>query len=46
MAELENEKEQEKVPVRIPEQKVEKEFTEKALEPPEQWEMTRRWPTY
>ena len=48
MAELENEKEQEKVPVpvRKSEQKVEQELPEKALEPPEQWQMPRRWHAY
>jgi len=48
MAELENEKEQEKVPVpvRKHEQKVEQELPEKALEPPEQWRMPQRWHTY
>jgi len=48
MAELENEKEQEKVPVpaRKHEQKGEQELPEKALEPPKQWRMPRRWHTY
>ena len=43
MAELENEEEREKVPVpaRKPEQKVEQELPEKALEPGEQWRMPR-----
>ncbi|MBA7667645.1 hypothetical protein ES703_75742 [subsurface metagenome] len=46
MAELENEKEPEKVPVRKREQKVEQELPEKALDPGEQREMPRRWHTY
>ncbi len=48
MAELENEKEPEKVliPVRKREQKVEQELPKKALEPREQWETPRRWRTY
>lgn len=48
MADLENEEEREKVPVpvRKHEQKVEQKLLEKALEPREQWEMTRRWHTY
>ena len=48
MTELQNEKEQEKVPVpvRKQEQKVKQEFPEKAPKPGEQWEMPRRWQTY
>ncbi|GAF75443.1 unnamed protein product [marine sediment metagenome] len=48
MAELENEKEGEKVlvPVRKREQKVEQELPKKAPETGKQWEMPRRWHTY
>ena len=46
MAELENEKEQEKVPVRKHKQKVEQELPKKASEPREQCEMPRRRHTY
>ena len=48
MAELQNEKEREKVPVpvRKHEQKVEQELPEKALEPGKQREIPRRWQTY
>ncbi len=48
MAELENEKEPEKVPVpvRKQEQKVEQELPEKALDLGKQREIPRRWRTY
>jgi len=48
MAELENERGQEKVPVTSAkaQQKVEQELSEKAPEPREQWETPRRWRTY
>jgi len=48
MAELENEREREKVPVAVRkrEQKVEQELPEKAPEPREQWEMPQRWQAY
>ena len=46
MAEVENEKEQEKVLVRKREQKVEQEQAQEVLKPGEQWEIPRRWRTY